>query len=234
MRLHWHRETELGSGLYVPTNNYFPERAALLRPFKSAAFDAARRAWQLYPVVERLGEKAEATAPAGGVGSAGATAAARSNAEYDGVDGGAKPASAGPPDSGEEELAIGGFVFLRNARFKPETESPAMPRYWVARVTGNVAAVAPTPGGRSPPPAQLPPGQQRQTLLTEDGRLRLQWMRETALGSGLFTATTHIFLEARRLVRLLPGSMRYDSVLQVGAGAGAGAEGAAGRWRTDE
>ncbi len=44
----------------------------------------------------------------------------------------------------------------------------------------------------------------------------MQWMRESALGSGLFTATTHIFLEAKRLVRLLPGSMRYDSVLQVG------------------
>ena len=52
IRLHWHRETALGSGAYVPTNNYFPERAALLRAFQQAVFDAERREWRVHPALE--------------------------------------------------------------------------------------------------------------------------------------------------------------------------------------
>ena len=38
-QLHWHMEMELGSGLYVPTNNYFPEQIALLRKFEEVTPD---------------------------------------------------------------------------------------------------------------------------------------------------------------------------------------------------
>ena len=44
-----------------------------------------------------------------------------------------------------DTFAIGGLArefFLRNARFKPEAESPIMPRYGVARVTGVTAGAS--------------------------------------------------------------------------------------------
>jgi hypothetical protein len=43
---------------------------------------------------------------------------------------------------GYNEIAIGCFVFLRNARFNPVTESTSNPRYWVARVTAGGGAAA--------------------------------------------------------------------------------------------
>jgi hypothetical protein len=44
VRLHWHRETALGSGAYVSTNNYFPERAALLQSFRAVVWEPAAKA----------------------------------------------------------------------------------------------------------------------------------------------------------------------------------------------
>jgi hypothetical protein len=41
---------------------------------------------------------------------------------------------------GYNEIAIGCFVFLRNARFNPVSESTSNPRYWVARVTAGAVA----------------------------------------------------------------------------------------------
>ncbi len=45
---------------------------------------------------------------------------------------------------GYNEIAIGCFVFLRNARFNPVTESTSNPRYWVARVTAGGGAAPST------------------------------------------------------------------------------------------
>ena len=141
---------------------------------------------------------------------------------FRGVDG-AEEEEAFGEFAGEEELAIGCFVFLRNARFRPDAETPDMPRYWVARVTGITLPPAPGAGGGSmvlvpgrgmvpvPAPAAMP----RQVLATDDGKLRLQWLRETRNGGGMFTASAQIFFEHRRLVRALPGGMRYEPVLQV-------------------
>ena len=41
---------------------------------------------------------------------------------------------------GYNEIAIGTFVFLRNARFNAVSESTSNPRYWVARVTAGAVA----------------------------------------------------------------------------------------------
>ena len=48
----------------MPTNNYFAEKAALLQPLKSVAFDAGRKAYQIFPVIERLKEAANQLLPA--------------------------------------------------------------------------------------------------------------------------------------------------------------------------
>jgi hypothetical protein len=111
MRLHWHRESALGSGLYVPTNNYFPERATLLQAFRAVMYDPAKRAWQVFPTLETpLPEELDGGAGPSGVGPAAPTAA---------------PAAPAPAAGA---FSLGGFVFLRNARFRPEAETPLLPR----------------------------------------------------------------------------------------------------------
>ncbi len=93
--------------------------------------------------------------------------------------------SAVPEPEPEGPIVIGSFVFLRNARYRPQTESVTLPRYWVARVTAHVGA----PSGA--------------TAVNEAGVLRLQWHRETAMGSGAFVATPHYFSEKVAIVRLV-------------------------------
>lgn len=48
-----------------------------------------------------------------------------------------------------DPLAVGGFVYMRNARFDPSAESTIAPRYWVARVTA-IKVRAPRPCRRPP------------------------------------------------------------------------------------
>jgi hypothetical protein len=210
VRLHWHRETALGSGAYVSTNNYFPERAALLQSFRAVVWEPAAKAWRTYPALERATAEEAAVA---------AARAAKGQARG----GGAAASTPAAPAA----LSIGAFVFLRNARFKPGAESPIMPRYWVARVTGITVQEPPlaaAPSGEvalvnGSPVALAPPGEgtARATavLTTPDGRLRLQWHREAALGTGVYVPTNHIFFEQRRLVQLVPGAMRFDSRAQA-------------------
>ena len=50
-RLHWYKESEPGSGLFRPTNNYFRERVAALRQFKTSVRDKAAKGWRLYPII---------------------------------------------------------------------------------------------------------------------------------------------------------------------------------------
>jgi len=213
VRLHWHRETELGSGLYIPTNNYFPERSALLRPFKAAGFDPSKRAWQVFPVVERLSPDEEAASAK----LAGSVTTVPGGGEDDAAGGGGgvpgvKPGGTGP-QSDAEDIVIGSFVFLRNARFRGDAETTDMPRYWVARVTGTAVPPAALLGGGA---AGGGKGMGAvQSLASPDGKLRLQWMKETSVGSHMYTATTSLFYEPQRLCRLVPGGMQYDGMLQV-------------------
>jgi hypothetical protein len=44
-----------------------------------------------------------------------------------------------------------------------------------------------------------------------DARLRLQWLRETALGSDTFTPTNNVFFDVVRAARALPGAMRFEA-----------------------
>ena len=53
-----------------------------------------------------------------------------------------------------EQLHLGMFVFLRNARFRPERESPVAPRYWVARIRGTT----PPTDGQDVAPGEVPAG----------------------------------------------------------------------------
>ena len=218
MRLHWHREVSLGGGLYVPTNNYFPERATLLQSFKAVIFEPGEKAWRTYPALEReTAEEAAVLASRVAKVTAAAAAAAVS---------GITPASG---------LVVGSFVYLRNARYNASVpETPIMPRYWVARVTGITVQDASAVGAAGPsstgvatassillngvPTATVTPsslstatGGTFLALTTPDGRLRLQWHRETALGTALYVPTNHIFFEHRRLVELIPGIMKFDS-----------------------
>ena len=236
VRLHWHRETEPGSGTYEATNNYFPERGALLRPFKSAVYDAARRAWLVYPVVERMPEAAAVAAGDRERALLAARAAtATADAEDDGVDGAAKGSSAGPGAvSDMAPLPVGSFVFMRNARFKADAESPAMPRYWVARVTANPRAVAQaaapattSKGGAAAAAAALAASLLVPSTVDAEGKLRLQWLRESANGSGLYTPTSSVFNESQHLVRPLPGGMTFDPTMQVWRRGSTGAAGSA-------
>ena len=212
MRLHWHREVELGGGHYVPTNNYFPEKANLLQSFKAVIFEPSEKAWRTYPALEReTAEEAAVLASRAAKAAAAAAAAALS------------------PASG---LSVGSFVYLRNARFNSAVpETPIMPRYWVARVTGiavqdpsAASAAGPSVGGAAAGAPSLllngvvasvaPAASGSGTFLalaTPDGRLRLQWHRETALGTALYVPTNHIFFELKKLVELVPGVMRFDS-----------------------
>jgi len=216
MRLHWHRETSLGSGLYVPTNNYFPEKASALQAFRAVVLDPTLKAWRTYPILERATIEEAAVAAA--------RAAKAALLESQGV---------------QDTLAIGSFVYLRNARFKQETESPIMPRYWVARVTGitspdpqaallagraAAAAAVATSGvvggsilnGVPVPASVLGEGAMvKHSLTTPDGRLRLQWHREATLGGGIYVPTQHIFFEHMRVIRLVPGVMRFDARTKV-------------------
>jgi hypothetical protein len=52
VRLHWHRETSLQSGVYVPTNHFFADAAENLKPFHSYSFDKASKGFILTPRVE--------------------------------------------------------------------------------------------------------------------------------------------------------------------------------------
>ena len=46
-RVQWHRETSLGSNMYIPTNNYFADAPALARPIPGGLeFDAALRVFK--------------------------------------------------------------------------------------------------------------------------------------------------------------------------------------------
>ena len=224
MRLHWHREVTLGSGLYVPTNNYFPERASLLSSFKAVIFDAAQKAWRTYPALE-IDTVENAAVLSARVKKAAAAAAAATAASVAAGGGGGGAAGGG--------LAVGAFVFLRNARFDASAaETPIMPRYWVARITG--ITVQDPAGERSAGPGlgtatesanrmlingvstptltpTVPPSSLL-ALTTPDGRLRLQWHRETAVGSALYVPTNHIFFEHKRLVSSIGGGgMRFDA-----------------------
>jgi hypothetical protein len=199
IRLHWHRETALESGQYVPTNNYFPERQGLLKNFSTAVFDPTGRVWCVHPAVEaEAAEKEREEAAARRANEAAANAAA---------------AGVGVGGPNGDDVAIGSFVFLRNARFRPENETVITPRYWVARVTS--INVQDKPGLSASQGAGASVGGVRQMLTTPDGQLRLQWHRETELGSGMYTATNNIFYEAKKLVKPIPGNMRFDSVLNV-------------------
>ena len=55
VRLHWHVELKLGSGLYAPTNNFFVENAALLNGVTRTVYDKKKKAFQIYPILERPG-----------------------------------------------------------------------------------------------------------------------------------------------------------------------------------
>lgn len=185
VRLHWHKETELFSGVYQPTNNYFTQKASELRPFTNSAVDKVSKGWALFPVVERMTPDSP-----------------RREVAPEPV----KPAllgGMGPPvpSVGQEPVSIGSFVFLRNARYAPAKESVALPRYWVGRVT---AVSAPTPAARP----------------FDDRKVKLQWLKETALGSGLFIVMPNVFTEKLSLVRVVPGGMVFDKRLQVWARCG--------------
>jgi hypothetical protein len=202
MRLHWHRETELCSGIYVATNNYFPEKTTSLRPFRSAAFDSSRKAWQLYPVIERITNEAELDPPL--------VRHAEDDSTGDTGTPSVKPSSVGPETDGDE-FAVGSFVFMRNARFKPDSETVEVPRYWVARVTG----IPPVPPRQANGKPSAPSVTSKNGIISDDGKLRLQWMKETAVGSNMFGPTSNVFFESFRLCKLVPGGMRLDPVLQV-------------------
>jgi len=90
-----------------------------------------------------------------------------------------------------EPITPGMFVFLRNSRFQPSVESPACPRYWVGRV---VTLLAPD----------------RTTGLKEaktfgfsrtHSRAKLQWHRETSVGSNLYVCFVAV-VEARARARV--------------------------------
>jgi len=196
IRLHWHRETSLGSGTYTPTNNYFPERQGLLKNFSAAVFDPTSREWRVHPA---LASGIDADQAAEGVKS---NAADSLDVKSSGstVEGGSNTIV----DS--NTISAGSFVFLRNARFKPESESPLLPRYWVARVT-----TATSPETAKQPSSSLAANASSPAL--PDGRLRLQWHRESAVGSNMFSPTNHFFYEHQRLVKPLPGQMRFDAAV---------------------
>lgn len=196
IRLHWHRETSLGSGSYTPTNNYFPERQGLLKNFAAAVLDPASREWRVHPALES-GLDAAAEKAVDGTKSTNAAEGLDAKASS-----AANVANAVLVDS--SSISAGSFVFLRNARFKPESESPLLPRYWVARVT-----TATTPETAKQPSSSLAANASSPAL--PDGRLRLQWHRESALGSNIFSSTNHFFYEHQRLVKPLPGPMRFDA-----------------------
>ena len=94
-------------------------------------------------------------------------------------------------------LRIGDFVFLRNAKFDALTESPQLPRYWVARV------IEPQMMAVTQPP------------LDQMGRLWLQWFKETGNRTGLYRPTDSIFQEPLQAVCPLLGPMQFDEELQL-------------------
>jgi hypothetical protein len=215
VKLHWHRETARGSGVYAPTNNYFPERPVLLRAMKAAAYDSAARAWVVAPRVETMESEA-------GVEAATSAPFAEAQAK-EAEEAAAKAAEGGLSGSEPQDgIAFGSFVFLRNVRFRPHVapETVDSPRYWMARVTPITVMDSPetmdTATGRAASAGAGSKGAlASQVLCTPDGRLRLQWFRETAVGSGLYTASNHIFFERRSLCRSCSSGLAFQSVLNA-------------------
>ena len=62
------------------------------------------------------------------------------------------------------------------------------------------------------------------TSVTNDqGQVRLQWHRETSLGSGQYVATPHYFLEPAANLCVVPGGVVYDGTAEVCPPVGVGA-----------
>jgi hypothetical protein len=135
-------------------------------------------------------------------------------------------------DTKEAKMVPGAWVFLRNARFRPEVETPTMPRYWVARVyaqvmprgTGAAAARGGGRGGRGGggggrgggPLVQSPVGGAHNVFEEPGNRyFRLQWHRETASGSGMFLPHQEMFVEHESLLQLIEPPPLFDALLQV-------------------
>lgn len=210
MRLHWHRELSLGSGMYIPTNSYFPEKASLLQSIEKAVWLKDQKAWQISPVIEENEEKESSVAP---VSSSKAspdlnrpTVASKSTDESEGAqnvltmgnssDFGTTKSTENVENrelTREETLkyfAPGKFVIMRNSMFDPQEHSVYLPKYWICRIDSI----------QSYDEDNLP------------AELYLQWFQETELNSNLFKATPSYFSEDASLARPLPGGdLRYDS-----------------------
>ncbi|RYE82511.1 MAG: hypothetical protein EOO65_05405, partial [Methanosarcinales archaeon] len=128
VRLHWHRETSLGSANFVATNNYFTEHTHATHAVSSAVYLPTIRAWRVFPTVDEL----ETLLAAEEMERGGRTTETSTSLNQ----------MRGPG----EHFSIGTFVYLRNTRFEG-SETPDLPRYWVARVTGQSSTSSAAVGG---------------------------------------------------------------------------------------
>ncbi|KAA0175065.1 hypothetical protein FNF27_03363 [Cafeteria roenbergensis] len=200
-KMHWFRETELGSSLYQPTNHYFRERVQFLRPFKLVTLEKAARAWRCFPPIQIKGDAQDSEGVAKEASAAAQAAAVTPDEAAADPDAERKEtASMGPDVDGDgQPMAVGAFVFLRNGRFDSSRETASNPRYWVARVC-NSAPQQGRPGATPVPPR----------MLDAHGRARLQWFKETAIGSGLYVEMEQTFHEPRSRFALVPGGLRFN------------------------
>eukprot|EP01138_Halocafeteria_seosinensis_P003023 gb/GECG01003087.1/.p1 GENE.gb/GECG01003087.1/~~gb/GECG01003087.1/.p1 ORF type:complete len:1730 (+),score=238.62 gb/GECG01003087.1/:1-5190(+) len=204
MRLHWHREMSLKSGIYIPTNHFFTERASVLKPIYRAVRLKEKKAWQIDPVVEDEEDTSvvTSTVPDTSVDnskytetpleSLGNTPKQESTSRGQLEPTGSSQEKVGTQQTKKQKVQVspGQFVILNNSMFTPEEHSVYLPKYWICRVARiNSSAVDGSPA-----------------------ELQLQWFRETELGSKTFQPTPSFFDEDASLVWPLPGGdLVYDS-----------------------
>ena len=181
----WHRETDVGSDMYVATQHTFWELPKTVQVVKGGlVFDPALQVW-----VRPKGHDGTPAPPlcfAGDEGIVASIMAERRGAAprlpSSPVPGlGTSPAA---PGSAGKAIALtpNCFAFLKNNKWAPEAPpSTQSPQFWVVRVVGV---------GPGPPAAG-------------SALARVQWFQETEVGSGLYRQTPRMVSELVKSLRPL-------------------------------
>lgn len=180
----WHRETALGSGMFIATQHFFWEFPKTVHALRGGlVFDPALQVWARPP--DPRGGAAPPLCFPGDEGLIASVLADRRREATATAAGSTALVPTGGP-GGSVPLTRNCFGFVVNSRWNAGAPpTTANPQHWVVRVVG----VGPGPTG---------------------AMARLQWWQETAPGSGVYGGTPRVVTEPVKAVHPLQVSLAPD------------------------